>query len=257
VLSEFVVYPAIDLRGGECVRLIQGDPDRQEVVAADPVATACRWVAEGAAALHVVDLDGAFGGRPVQLPLLERIARAVPAPVRFGGGLRSEADVAAALEAGASSVVIGTAALQEGFFRGLIARWGPKRIIAGVDARGDEVAIAGWRQGSGVQVQEAVRRLVACGATHMVFTQVRRDGMLAGPDLDGVRRVAAAGLAVVASGGVTTEADVTALAALAGSGVCGAILGRALYAGRITLPAAIRAARSAVGGTSRPAPTSS
>jgi len=244
-VSVFTLYPAIDLRDGRCVRLIQGDPARQEVVAADPVETARRWVGEGAVALHVVDLDGAFAGRPMQLPLLEAIVRAAGVPVQFGGGLRAEADVRAALDAGAARVVVGTRALEEGFFTGVLGRWGAQRIVAGIDARGDEVAVAGWREGAGVGLDVAARRLAGWGAEVAVCTQVQRDGMLGGPDLDGIRRVAAHGLAVVASGGVTTEGDISALAAMAGQGVCGAILGRALYAGRITLPAALLAARVA------------
>lgn len=244
-MSGFTIFPAIDLREGRAVRLIQGDPARQEVVAADPLEAARGFVAEGARALHVVDLDGAFAGRPQQLPLLQAIAAAVPVPVQFGGGLRREEDVRQALAAGASRVVVGTRALEQGFFTGLLAAHGPERIVAGIDARGEEVAVAGWREGSGVLLQEAARRLATWGCRLAVYTQVRRDGMLAGPDLEGLEVVAAEGLAVIASGGVTTEADIAALAARAGGGVCGAILGRALYAGRITLSAALRAAQGA------------
>ena len=234
------VYPALDLRGGRCVRLVQGDPARQEVFSDDPLATATAFVAAGARALHVVDLDGAFEGRPRHLHVLAGIAAAVPVPVQFGGGLRTAADVQAALDAGAARVVVGTGALRETFFRALLERHGAHRISAGLDARGDLVAVAGWRETSGVLLQAAAEAVRAWGATTAVCTQVSRDGMLAGPDLGGVRTVAATGLAVVASGGVTTALDVAALAAL--PGVCGLILGRALYTGRITLAEALAAA---------------
>lgn len=239
-----MVYPAIDLRGGVAVRLQQGDPTRQEMVAADPVEAARRWAAEGAAALHVVDLDGAFAGAPVHLELVGAMARAVSVPVRLGGGLRTVADIAAALAAGVDSVVVGTRALEADFLQSVLDRWGPERVVVGLDARGDEVAVAGWRSGSGVRLADAAAQVRAWGAAEAVFTQVQRDGMLSGPDLDGLRQVVNAGLRVVASGGVSSAADVAFLAALEPAGVCGAILGRALYAGRITLAEALRAAAS-------------
>jgi len=242
-MSAFTIYPAIDLREGRCVRLVQGDPRRQEVFSADPAGVARGFVAEGAPALHVVDLDGAFSGRPAQLDLLAAIAGAVTVPVQFGGGLRTEADVAAAFAAGAAAVVVGTRALEEGFLRGLLARWGAARIVAGLDARGETVTVAGWRESAGVGVEEAAGRLCSWGARRAVYTQVRRDGMLAGPDFVGIAAVLRSGLQVIASGGVTTEADVAALAGTAG--VVGAILGRALYTHRLTLPQALAAAGGA------------
>lgn len=238
-MTTFTLYPAIDLRAGQCVRLIQGDPRRQEVFSAEPAEMARRWAAEGARALHVVDLDGAFSGRPAQLALLATMAAAVPVPVQFGGGLRTEADVEAAFSAGAARIVVGTRALEEGFLRGLIDRWGAERIVAGLDARGDSVAVAGWQETSSLSLGEAARRLFSWGARLAVYTQVQRDGMLQGPDLDGMRRVLGTGLQVIASGGVTTVDDVRALAAM--HGASGAILGRALYTGRITLTDALQA----------------
>lgn len=241
-MSTLLLLPAIDLRGGRCVRLVQGDPGREQVFGDDPAAMARRWVEEGAQALHVVDLDGAFAGRPQQLHLLAAIAEAVDVPVQFGGGLRTEEDVDAALQAGAARVVVGTRALEEAFFRRLLDRWGPGRIVAGLDAKGDTVAVAGWVEESGVRVPEAASRLRAWGAELAVYTQVQRDGMLSGPDLDGIRRVMGQGLGVIASGGVTTAEDIRNLA---GMGAAGAILGRTLYAGRLALSDALRAAASA------------
>lgn len=235
-----MVYPAVDLRAGRCVRLLQGDPEREERFSDDPVAVARAWVASGARALHVVDLDGAFAGRPAQLALCGAITAAVGVPVQWGGGLRTEEDVAAALGAGASRVVVGTRALDGEFLSSLVSRFGPGRVIGGLDARGERVAVEGWRTTSPVRVAEAAALLRACGVREVVFTQVERDGMLGGPDLDGLRAVVAEGLAAIASGGVTSEEDVRRLAAL--PGCSGAILGRALYTGRITLQAALRAA---------------
>ena len=245
--APLLLYPAIDLRGGHCVRLVQGDPNREQVFGDDPAAMARRWVAEGARALHVVDLDGAFTGRPQQLHHLEAIASAAGVPVQYGGGLRTEEDVRAALGAGAARVVVGTRALEEGFFRGLLERWGPARIVAGLDARGDTVAVAGWLEQSGVTVQAAAARLRDWGAELTVYTQVQRDGMLAGPDLEGIGRVMAQGLGVIASGGVTTAEDIRTLAV---QGAAGAILGRTLYAGRITLAEALAAAEGPPPGAS-------
>jgi phosphoribosylformimino-5-aminoimidazole carboxamide ribotide isomerase len=234
------VYPAVDLRGGRCVRLLQGDPGREERFPGDPVAVACGWVRAGARALHVVDLDGAFAGRPEQLPILRRIAPAAGVPVQWGGGLRTEEDVAAAFAAGAARVVVGTRALDAAFLSALVRRWGPERVVGGLDARGDRVAVEGWRTTSALGLGEAAALLWAAGVREAVFTQVVRDGMLGGPDLDGLRTVTAAGLAAIASGGVSSEDDLRRLRAV--PGCSGAILGRALYAGRITLQAALAAA---------------
>ena len=241
-MTAFTVLPAIDLRARQCVRLVQGDPAQSEVFAHDPVAVACRFVAEGARALHVVDLDGAFAGHPCQLDLVADIVRAAAVPVQFGGGLRRASDVDAAFASGVDRVVLGTRALDPAFFGGMLAKWGPKRIVAGLDARGAELAVAGWRERTGLDAGAVAARLRAAGAERAVYTQVQRDGMLAGPDLEGIGRIADRGLQVIASGGVTTAEDIRTLAAMHPRGVCGAILGRALYAGRVTLAEALAAA---------------
>jgi len=234
------VYPALDLAQGRCVRLEQGDPGRQEVFSNAPAAVAAAFVAGGARALHVVDLDGAFAGGPRQLHLLREIVAAAGVPVQFGGGLRAAADVEEAFAAGAARVVVGTRALEQGFLRALLERWGPERVVVGLDARGEALAVQGWQQPGGAVLGEAARRVAGWGATQAVFTQVQRDGMLQGPDLAGLRQVVAAGLRTVASGGVTTALDIRAAAAI--PGVSGVILGRALYTGRISLQDALAAA---------------
>lgn len=244
VPRRLTLYPAIDLRAGRCVRLLQGDPDRQEVFSDDPVAMAQAWVASGARALHVVDLDGAFAGRPLQLDLVRRIVHAVSVPVQVGGGLRTAADVEAVFAAGAARAVVGTRALEGRFFGALLRRFGPAAIIAGLDARGDRVAIQGWQADGGVTLARAAADLRALGCAEAVYTQVQRDGMLGGPDLVGLEVLLTAGLRVVASGGIARVADIRALAGLTARGVTGAILGRALYTGALRLDAALAAAAS-------------
>ena len=241
-MSTFTLLPAIDLRGGLCVRLEQGDPARQRVFGADPVAMARRWADAGAQMLHVVDLDGAFAGAPRQIDQLAAITAAVPVPVEFGGGLRQVEHVEAAIAAGAARVVVGTRALEPAFLAELIRRFGTERVVAGLDARGDTVAIAGWQVSGGLGLDEAARQVRNCGVRLALFTQVERDGTLSGPDFPRIRRLLASGLAVLASGGITTAEDIRRLAALAPGGLAGAVLGRALYDGGLTLEAALGAA---------------
>lgn len=243
-MSALMLLPAIDLRGGLCVRLEQGDPARQRVFGADPVAMARRWVEAGAQMLHVVDLDGAFAGGPKQLDQLAAIAGAVPVPVEFGGGLRQLEHVEAAIAAGAARVVVGTRALEAAFLEELVGRFGADRVVAGLDARGDTVAIAGWQASGGVSLDEAAQRVRRCGVRLALFTQVERDGTLSGPDFSRIRRLLGSGMGVLASGGITTAEDIRQLAALTPQGLAGAVLGRAIYDGGLTLEAALEAART-------------
>jgi phosphoribosylformimino-5-aminoimidazole carboxamide ribotide isomerase len=238
------IYPAIDLRGGRCVRLMQGAFDRETVYGDDPIAVARRWEEEGAAWLHVVDLDGARAGRPVQQDIVRAICAAVRIPVQTGGGLRDRAAVEGALAAGAVRVVLGTAALRDEPLARELCAAHPGRIAFGLDARGGRLRTVGWTEESGVGAVEAAARLGAFGAAALIYTDIERDGTERGPDLAGTAAVArAAGVPVIASGGVGSLADVRALAALAGPGVEGVIVGRALYTGAVTLAAALAAAR--------------
>lgn len=237
-----IIYPAIDLRGGRCVRLRQGDPAAETVYADDPVQMALTFRAEGAQALHVVDLDGAFAGSPQQLDAVAAIVAATGLPVQLGGGLRTLADLERAFAAGVRRCIIGTRALEREFLTAALRRW-PGRVVVGLDCRDGEVALHGWQQGSGVQLGEALAFLRELGAREVIYTDIGRDGMLSGPDVSGLEQVLAAGLRAIASGGVTTQADVAALAKLSVRGLRGAIIGRALYTGDITLPDALRAAR--------------
>ncbi len=238
--SRFTVYPAIDLRGGRCVRLKQGDFGRSKEYDADPVARAREWERQGAQAIHIVDLDGAERGRPVQLGLIGRIAGAVEVPLQVGGGIRTLQDLRAAKEAGAERVVMGTAAVGDGKLRlGAVEEAGGSLVVA-VDARQGIVATHGWLRSSGVPVLDLAEELVADGVASVLYTDVARDGMDAGAALQGTADVAKI-IPTIASGGVRGIEDVAALSRT--PGVVGAVVGTALYEGRVTLTELI-AARS-------------
>jgi phosphoribosylformimino-5-aminoimidazole carboxamide ribotide isomerase len=230
------LYPAIDLRGGRCVRLVQGDFARETVYGDDPTAQARHFADQGAAWVHVVDLDGARTGDPVNRPAIAAIAAAVAVPVQTGGGIRDEAAADALAEAGVARVVLGTAALEH---PDLVARLAARMPVAvGLDARGRDVAVRGWEQGSGRDLLEVVRQFADAGVAAFVVTEIGRDGMLSGPDLDGLAAVlAVTEVDVIASGGVGSLDDLVALADLdvAGRRLAGAIVGKALYEGRFTV----------------------
>jgi len=237
-----ILYPAIDIRGGQAVRLLQGDYARETAYDADPVDAARRWAGEGAEFLHVVDLDGAKAGEPRNLDAVARIAAAVECPIQVGGGLRDPASVAAVLDAGAERVVIGTAALRDtDFLAGALERHG-ERIVVSVDARGGRVSLAGWTETSDVDVADAVADLGERGVSRFLCTAIEVDGTMEGPALDELRRIAAATDAqVIASGGVGTLAHLESLARDAPPNVEGAIVGRALYERKFTVSEAIAA----------------
>jgi phosphoribosylformimino-5-aminoimidazole carboxamide ribotide isomerase len=230
------IYPAIDLRRGRCVRLTQGDFGRETVYGDDPVTVARRWEAFGARWLHVVDLDGARAGWPVQAPLVAAICAAVRVPVQVGGGLRDLAAAAALLDAGAERVVLGTVAVREPQRAQEICRAFPGRVAIGIDARDGVVRVAGWLEGGAVEAAAVAQAARAWGAAAIVYTDIARDGTEQGPDLEGTRAVGrAAGLPVIASGGVGALDHIRGVAALAGAGVEGVIVGRALYTGAVDL----------------------
>ncbi len=236
------LYPAIDLRDGHCVRLYQGDYGRETVYGDDPVAQARAFAATGAPWVHVVDLDAARTGDPVNREIVAAIAAAVDVPVQSGGGVRDDAAADALLSAGVRRVVVGTAALDDpGWVRRLAARH-PGRVAVGLDARGRDVAVRGWTEGSGRDLVELAREFDDAGVAALVVTEIGRDGTLEGPALDQLAAVLeATGLDVVASGGVGALDDLRALAALrsGGRGLAGAIVGRALYEGAFTLSKAV------------------
>jgi phosphoribosylformimino-5-aminoimidazole carboxamide ribotide isomerase len=236
-----LILPAIDLRGGQCVRLRQGDYARETVFGADPAAMARHWVQEGAAYLHLVDLDGARQGRPVNGPSIRAIVEAAGVPCQLGGGLRSDEHIADVLGWGVTRVVLGTRALQDPAWGEAVCRRFPSKVVLGIDARDGRVATEGWQHVSEVTALELARRCSAWPLAAVVYTDVSRDGMLEGPNVEATAELAAAvAVPVIASGGVTSLDDV---ARLARRGLAGCIIGRALYEGRLDLAAAIALAK--------------
>jgi phosphoribosylformimino-5-aminoimidazole carboxamide ribotide isomerase len=234
-----LILPAIDIRGGCCVRLRQGDYAQETVFGDDPAAMARRWVEQGATFLHLVDLDGAREGRPVNGDSVRRIAATGGIPCQLGGGLRSEADITLALSWGASRVVLGTRALQDPGWCEQMTRHFPGQIVLGIDARQGKVATHGWLETGDVTAREAARRCASWPLAALVYTDIGRDGMLQGPDVEGtVGLQEVVTFPVIASGGVGSLDDLRALAR-AGVGAC--IVGRALYDGKFTLAEAISA----------------
>jgi phosphoribosylformimino-5-aminoimidazole carboxamide ribotide isomerase len=231
-----ILYPAIDIRDGRAVRLLQGDYAQETAYDPDPADAARRWAAEGSRFLHVVDLDGAKAGAPKNLDAIARIAAAVDCPVQVGGGLRDAESVDAVIAAGAERVVIGTAALRDpDFLESTIGAHG-ERVVVSVDAREGRVSLAGWTEGSGVDVADAVAELSGRGVKRFLSTAIEVDGTMEGPRLGELNRVAAAtGAALIASGGVGSLADLEAVAREAAANVEGIIVGRALYEKKFTV----------------------
>ncbi|HEX8245789.1 MAG TPA: 1-(5-phosphoribosyl)-5-[(5-phosphoribosylamino)methylideneamino]imidazole-4-carboxamide isomerase [Longimicrobium sp.] len=241
--SGFDLYPAIDLRRGRCVRLEKGEASRETVYGSDPLAVARTFAGAGAEWIHVVDLDAAFGDGSNRA-LIRRIVAETPLKVQTGGGLRTEEDLAEVLEAGAARAVIGTAAIENpDLVRLSVERWGAERIAVGLDARGRKPAARGWTEESGTDLFDLARQMVGLGARTLVHTDIERDGMLAGPNLDLSAALAAeSGADVIVSGGMSGMGDVDAVAAAARDrgGIAGAIVGKAIYEGRIDLGEALR-----------------
>jgi phosphoribosylformimino-5-aminoimidazole carboxamide ribotide isomerase len=239
-----IVIPAVDLRGGRCVRLREGRAEAETVFSDDPVAMAERWVAEGAERLHVVDLDGAFAGAPRQTALIAKIVQAVrPVPVEAGGGLRDLAALDTVLEAGVAWAVVGTRAAVDAAFLAEAGRRFGERIIVAADARGDRVAIRGWTESTELSVAELGRRAREAGAVALLYTDVSRDGTELGPNVEATAALARdVGLPVLGSGGVGTIDDLVRLATV--PGVLGTVVGRALYTGAISLRSALTALES-------------
>lgn len=233
-----LVIPAIDLKGGKCVRLKQGRADDVVTYSEDPVAMARQWVGQGATYLHVVDLDGAFEGRPVHTEIVARIARAIPIPLEIGGGLRTDDDVRAALDAGADRAIVGTRAWAEPeALKRLAAKYG-ERLAVGIDARDGMVQIKGWVETTAERAVDLARKAEGMGVRWVIYTDTSKDGMLAGVNARAMDEMCGAvSCRVIASGGVTSPADIAALKGLGRTNLAGAIVGKALYEGRVTLKA--------------------
>lgn len=231
-MTNFVLYPAIDLRNGRCVRLKQGDFGRQKEYDADPIGRALEWERRGAGAIHVVDLDGAKEGRPVQTNLVRRIAGSVGVPLQVGGGVRTLEDLRVLREAGAARTVMGTAAVLDRELRLRAVEEVGDALVVAVDSRDGIVATHGWQQKSGRDVLSLAAELAEDGVGSVLYTDVARDGMDAGAALEGTAAIAKL-LPTIASGGVRGVLDVVALSGT--PGVIGAVVGTALYEGRVTL----------------------
>ena len=245
------LYPAIDLRDGRCVRLRQGDYSDETVYGDDPVAMARSFAAAGARWIHVVDLDAARTGSPENRAVVGAVAAAVaPAQVQSGGGVRSRDAAQALWDLGVARVVLGTAAVEDPALVEALAGARPGGVAVGIDTRGGEVAVRGWVTGSGASSAEVLDRLTASGIGAVIVTEIGRDGMLSGPDLEGLSSVLdATSIDVIASGGVGAASDVAALAALrsaGGRGLAGAIVGKAIYEGRMSVEEGIAACAASV-----------
>jgi phosphoribosylformimino-5-aminoimidazole carboxamide ribotide isomerase len=240
--AAFEVIPAIDVLGGRCVRLAQGDYARATVYRDDPAEQAAEFAAQPIRRLHVVDLDGAREGRPRNADAIRRIVASVGSlPVQMGGGLRSLEAIDAALALGVDRVVLGTAALRSPELLASACRRHPGRIAVGIDARDGRVAVEGWLETTGTLALDLGKRARDAGAAAIVYTDIARDGMLSGPNLEATAALAeGVGLPVIASGGIGSEDDLARAAALAPRGLAGAIVGRALYTGAVDLARVLR-----------------
>lgn len=237
-----ILYPAIDIRGGQAVRLLQGDYEQETTYDADPVDAAKRWADEGAEFLHVVDLDGAKAGEPRNLDAVERIAAAVDCPIQVGGGLRDPQSVRAIFDAGAERVVIGTAALRDPEFLDAMLEAHGHRIVVSVDSRASQVALEGWTKAGEESAVDAVIELSKRGAARFLCTAIEVDGTMEGPAIDQLTEIAAAASSqIIASGGVGELSHLESLATQAPANLEGAIVGRALYERKFTVAEAIKA----------------
>jgi phosphoribosylformimino-5-aminoimidazole carboxamide ribotide isomerase len=236
------VIPAIDLLEGRCVRLYQGDYAQSEVFNENPVEVARQWAAQGATRLHLVDLDGAKAGHPVNQQAIEAIVRAVDLPVQVGGGLRDQASVASLLELGVQRIILGTVAVEQPQLVEQLCQEFSGQIVVGIDARNGKVATRGWLETSEVDAIPLAQQMAQFGTAAIIYTDIHRDGTLKGPNREALRELAQAiDIPVIASGGISSVTDLLNLLALEPAGVTGAIVGRALYTGALSLKEAIRA----------------
>ena len=228
-----IIFPAIDIRGGRCVRLTEGRFDQETVFADDPSEMAARWSAAGAEYLHVVDLDGALAGAGRNLPAIQKILEHASMPVQVGGGIRSLAAVAELLELGVSRVILGSAAVREPQLVAEACREFPGQVVVGIDAKDGKAAIEGWGVSGGIDAVELALKMAAIGVEHIIFTDISRDGKLSG----------ACGVKIIASGGVASLEDIRRLQQRASSGIEGCIIGKAIYTGAIDLREALQVAK--------------
>lgn len=235
-----IIIPAVDIRQGKCVRLRQGRADEETVFSNDPSAMAVRWAEMGAELIHVIDLDGAFDQRPKNRQAIKKIIDAIDAPIQVGGGIRDMETIREYMALGVGKVIIGTEAIKNPDLVKQAARDFPDQVVVGIDARNGKVAIEGWTETTEVSAIDLAKKFVDCGVSAINFTDIHRDGMQAGPNIEQTQSLAEAiSVPVVASGGVSTLADIENLLPLEAVGVTGVITGKALYSGSLDLKAAI------------------
>jgi phosphoribosylformimino-5-aminoimidazole carboxamide ribotide isomerase len=234
-----LIIPAIDIKNGNCVRLMQGDPDKETVYSSSPVDVAKRFEEAGAKLIHVVDLDGAFEGKPVNHAIVSAIASAVSVPVEIGGGIRTAGAVSMYADMGIRRIIVGTVILEESFksmtgkFRDI--------LVAGIDAKNSMVATHGWKKASSMKAMDLIREISGYGITDVIYTDIATDGMLTGPNLGAIQEILEKfkNIGLIASGGISSISDIEALSRFEGSGLKGCITGKAVYDGRINLHEAI------------------
>ncbi len=241
----FEIIPAIDLKEGRCVRLAQGQMDRETLYYEDPLDAARMWASRQAPRIHVVDLDGAVTGSPKNLPAIERIVQTVDLPVQVGGGIRTQEDIIRYLEIGVDRLILGTLACQDPDYVQRLAETYPRKILLGLDAKEGYVAIKGWQDVTQARAVDLIKSYPDIPVAGIVYTDIQRDGMLVGPNVPATEEVCRVSpFPVIASGGVTSREDLIALAGLTGLGLAGAIVGKALYSGRLHYREAVEAVRS-------------
>ena len=237
-----IIFPAIDLKDGKCVRLVEGKLDKKTIYSDKPEEAALHWQSLGAEYLHIVDLDGAFEGVPKNLSVIEKILAAIKIPVQIGGGIRTLDTVKLLLDLGIKRVILGTAAVSEpNLVKEAIEKFGSDRIVLGIDARNGRVAVKGWAEESDIDAKELALNMKKIGIERIVFTDIKRDGTLKGPNIEATKEMAlATGLKVIASGGVSSIDDLKELKEIEQYGVEGVIVGQALYKGAIDLKEALQ-----------------
>jgi len=240
-----LIIPAIDLKEGKCVRLEQGLMDKATIYSIDPATTAKHWEAQGAEILHVVDLDGAFAGAPKNLQAISDIRSAVKMPIEVGGGIRDMATIRKLVAIGIDRIILGTAAVQNPSFVQAACTVFPDKIIVGIDAKDGMVAIKGWAEVTKVTAIELAKQMQGYGVIAIIYTDISRDGMLSGPNIEATKKLAESlDIPVIASGGVSTIKDIQALADIQHSGIQGVVVGKSIYTGSLNLKQAIELAKS-------------
>ena len=241
-----IIYPAIDIRGGRCVRLTEGRFDAETVFADDPAEMALKWAGMGAEFLHLVDLDGALAGEGKNVPVIERILQSVNIPVQLGGGIRNLETIEKLLALGVTRLILGSAAVKNPQLVEEACKKYPGHIAVGIDAKNGDVAIEGWGKGSGVAATELAKQMAAYGVETIIYTDISRDGMLSGVNVEVTAALArACGVPIIASGGVASIEDIRRVKAVEADGVQGCIIGKAIYTGAVDLKEALALAKEA------------